>query len=60
LAPSVKKLKEKTPVKDELIIRQELQGGQRKEFAVRLDDLMSNLQETSFGKSVSGILLGPK
>lgn len=57
-SPAVGKLKEKTPVKEELIIRQELKGGQRKEFAVRLDDLRSQLGETSFGKSVFQIVLG--
>ncbi len=54
--PVVEKLKEKTPVKEELILRQELEGGQRKEFAVRLDDLRSQLGETSHGKTIWNIV----
>jgi hypothetical protein len=57
-SPVAGKLKEKTPVKGELILRQELKGEQRKEFAVRLDELRSELGETSFGKSVFQIILG--
>lgn len=56
--PVVERLKEKTPVKEELILRQELEGGQRKEFAVRLDELRSQLGETPFGKSVFRTVFG--
>jgi hypothetical protein len=56
--PVVEKLKEKTPVKEELILRQESEGGQRKEFAVKLDDLRSQLGETPYGKSVFRIVIG--
>ncbi len=57
-SPVAGRLKEKTPVKGELILRQELKGEQRKEFAIRLDELRSELGETSFGKSVFQIILG--
>lgn len=47
------KLKEKTPMKDEIIMRQELEGGQRKEFTIRLDDLRSQLiYNTQYGKPI--------
>ncbi|WP_148699250.1 hypothetical protein [Candidatus Nitrososphaera evergladensis] len=56
--PAIGKLREKTPVKEELILRQELEGGQRKEFAVRLADLRLQLEETTHGKSISRTLFG--
>ncbi len=56
--PVVEKLREKTPVREELILRQELDRGQRKEFAVRLDDLRSQLGETPFGRSVFRTIFG--
>jgi hypothetical protein len=51
------KLKEKTPLKDEVIMRQELEGGQRKEFTVNLDDLRSQLiNNVQYGKPISDAL----
>ncbi len=52
LGPSVKKLREKTPMKDELILRQEVPGGQRKEFTIRLDDLRSQLHDEKYGRPI--------
>lgn len=55
--PFVKRLKEKTPIKGELILREEVEKGQRKEFTIRLDDLKSLLIDTHYcGKAVSDIL----
>lgn len=55
--PFVKRLKEKTPIKGELILREEVEKGQRKEFTIRLDELKSQLIETHYcGKTVSDIL----
>jgi hypothetical protein len=54
--PLVRRLKEKTPIKGELILRQELEAGQRKEFTVRLDDLKSELVDTEYGKRISDII----
>nr|WP_294805474.1 hypothetical protein [uncultured Nitrososphaera sp.] len=56
--PAVGKLKDKTPVKEELILRQELEGGQRKEFAAKLDDLRAQLGETPYGKLIFRTVLG--
>jgi hypothetical protein len=54
--PSIEKLKSKTSVKDELILRQELQGGQRKEFIAKLEDLRSRLGDARYGRSVVNAL----
>jgi len=55
--PFVKRLKEKTPIKGELILREEVEKGQRKEFTISLDDLKSQLMDTHYsGKAVSDIL----
>jgi len=52
-APIIKSLKEKTPVSGELILREELEKGQRKEYTVRLDDLRSQLPGSHYcGRSV--------
>lgn len=53
---TIQKLKEKTPVQEEIIIRQELAGGQRKEFTIRLDDLRSRLTEPRYGNPISEAL----
>lgn len=50
--PTLNKLREKTPMKDEIILRQELPGGQRKEFTIRLEDLRSQLGDEKYGKPV--------
>lgn len=55
--PFVKRLKEKTPIKGELILREEVEKGQRKEFTISLDDLKSQLMDNHYcGKAVSDIL----
>jgi hypothetical protein len=55
--PFVKRLKEKTPIKGELILREEVEKGQRKEFTIRLDELRSQLDDSHYcGKTVSEIL----
>jgi hypothetical protein len=56
LGGSIRKLEEKTLVKDELIIRQELEGGQRKEFALSLGALRSQLADSPQGKSILSAL----
>jgi polyhydroxyalkanoate synthesis regulator phasin len=55
-APFVKKMKEKTAVSGELTLREELGGGQRKEYSVRINDLQSQLNETPGSKSVAEAL----
>lgn len=55
-APYVKKMKETTPVKGELMIRQDLGGGQRKEFSVRIDDLRSRLENAEYGTRIISTL----
>jgi len=47
LAPFVKRLKEKTPVHGELILHEQLENGQRTEFAVKLEYLRSQLSSCS-------------
>jgi hypothetical protein len=56
LRPTLDKLREKTPVKDELIVRQEVPGGQRKEYTIRLDDLRSQLADERHGRPILGAL----
>jgi len=46
-------MQEKTPVKGELTLREELGGGQRKEYSVRVEELRTQLRETENGKSVA-------
>lgn len=52
-SPFAKKMQEKTPVKGELTLREELGGGQRKEYSVRIEDLRTQLRETENGKAVA-------
>lgn len=52
-APFVKKMQEKTSVQGELALREELGGGQRKEYSVRVDDLRSQLKDTEHGKMIA-------
>ena len=52
----VDRLKKKTPVQDELILRQDADGGQRREFTVRLDELRSLLADARFGRPISETL----
>lgn len=44
-SPFVRKMLEKTPVKGELTLRQELGEGQRKEYSVRVEELRSQLRD---------------
>jgi hypothetical protein len=46
--PFVKRLKEKTPIRGELILREEVENGQRKEFTVRIEDLRSQLLSSHY------------
>jgi hypothetical protein len=55
--PFVKSLKEKTPVRGELILREQVGERQRREFNVRLDDLRSQLSLGHYsGKMISDTL----
>ena len=56
-APFVKKMQTKTSMTGELILREELGGGQRKEYSVRANDLRSQLAETESGRAIA-IALG--
>lgn len=49
----VKKMQEKTPVKGELALKEELGGGQRKEYSARVEELRTQLRETENGKAVA-------
>jgi len=55
-APYVRKMKDKTPVQGELMLRQDLGGGQRKEFALRIDDISSQLGGGENGKRIISAL----
>jgi hypothetical protein len=43
-------------VKGELTLKEEIGGGQRKEYSVRVEDLKSQLNDTENGKAVSEAL----
>ncbi|HEX2014682.1 MAG TPA: hypothetical protein VLA68_05595 [Nitrososphaera sp.] len=55
-APFVRRMAEKSPVRGELALREELGGGQRKEYSVRVDDLRSQLKETEYSGKVAAAL----
>jgi hypothetical protein len=55
-APFVKKMQEKTSVQGELVLREEIGGGQRKEYSVRVDDLRSQLKDTEHGKIITSAI----
>lgn len=56
-APLVKSLKEKTPVDGELILRQDGENGNRREFSVKLGDLKSQLPNAHYcGRKVADTL----
>jgi hypothetical protein len=55
-APFAKKMQEKTPVQGELVLREELGGGQRKEYSVRVDELRSQLKDTEHGKRIAAAM----
>lgn len=55
-SPFVKSMQDKTPVKGELTLKEEIGGGQRKEYSVRVEDLKSQLSDTESGKAVASAL----
>ena len=57
LAPYVRILREKTPIDGELVLRQEVDRRNRKEYSVRLDDLRSRLPVVNvWGRRIADIL----
>lgn len=53
-APIVRRLKEKTPVQGELILREQMENGQRAEFVVKLEYLRSQLSSCPpLGQTIS-------
>lgn len=52
-APFVRKMREKTSMHGELVLREELGGGQRREFTVRIDELKALLKDTKYGNRIS-------
>ena len=54
--PLVLKLKNKSPVSGELILKQQLEGGDRKEYVVRTEDLESMLLFNKNGRMISKAL----
>jgi hypothetical protein len=52
-APFVKQMQARTPVKGELTLKEELGGGQRKEYSVRSEELRSQLGETENGRAIA-------
>jgi hypothetical protein len=55
-APLIQKLKEKSPIKGELILRHEIDSRQREEYVVKTEELNSTLISTDEGKKISTIL----
>ena len=55
-APYIEKMKERTQVQGELIVREELHGGQRREFSARVDDLKSQLKDTEYGNRIGAAM----
>lgn len=55
-APYVTKMKKTTPVQGELMLRQDLGGGQRKEFSLRIDDVASQLGNGENGLRIKSAL----
>ena len=55
-APLIQKLKEKSPIKGELILRHEIDSRQREEYVVKTEELNSTLMSTDEGKKISTIL----
>ncbi len=52
-SPFVKQMQARTPVKGELTLKEELGGGQRKEYSVRSEELRSQLSDTERGKAIA-------
>jgi hypothetical protein len=55
-APLILKLKTKSPVEGELILRYETRDRQREEYVVRTEEINSQLSSTNEGKRISSIL----
>jgi hypothetical protein len=55
-SPLIQKLKEKSPVSGELILRYETDSGQRQEFTVKSEQLNSMLSSTNEGKAIATML----
>jgi hypothetical protein len=55
-APFVRNMQDKTPIKGELTLKEELGGGQRKEYSVRAEELKSQLKDTEHGNSIAQAL----
>jgi hypothetical protein len=55
-APIVRKLKEKSPVKNELILRFEKADSSREEHSLRIEELNSILERTDSGKKIARAL----
>jgi hypothetical protein len=55
-SPLIQKLKEKSPVSGELILRYETDSAQREEFTVKSEQLNSMLSSTNEGKMISTVL----
>jgi len=51
-SPFVRKMKEKTLVQGELSLREDIGGGQRKEYSVRTDELKTLLNEARYGNRI--------
>lgn len=54
--PIVKKLMEKSPMKNELILRVENSDGSREEHSLRIDELLSILKRTDGGRKIASTL----
>jgi hypothetical protein len=52
----IQKLREKSPVNGELILKHIIDNGERKEYVVRIEELDSQLSSTDEGKRISNIL----
>ena len=55
-SPLIQKLREKSPVSGELILKHIIDNGERKEYVVRIEELNSQLSTTNEGKRISNIL----
>ena len=54
--PIIRKLKEKSPMKNELILRFENADGSREEHSLRIDELLSILKRTDGGRKIASTL----
>lgn len=51
-SPYIKKVKDTTPIPGELMIRQDLGGGQRREFSMRIDEIHAQLGDGDYGTRI--------